>query len=166
MSKSRALRRETRYALVLSQWLEMEAERRESVHGLWEDYQFVVKKLGFAWVRLVLPDGANTWQAAGFETRAGNLLRVHHELSRHSLIEFAAEENVLPQKLFELLAELAAETWHKAALRWQELNNAPLEFTSVGIRDNHFSPGKCIPFPTPVGSESESGDSGFGARAA
>jgi hypothetical protein len=38
---------------------------------------------------------------------------------------------VLPGKLFELLSELAAETWHKAASRWQELNQLPLSFAAV-----------------------------------
>jgi hypothetical protein len=52
-------------------------------------------------------------------------------MSNGAVIEFAAEEAVMPEKLFELLAELAAETWHKAAVRWQELNRAPVQFVSA-----------------------------------
>ena len=69
LGKSLALRKETRYALILSQWLEMEVERHRSVDELWQDYQFVIKKLGFSRVRLVLSDGAHTWQAEGFNEK-------------------------------------------------------------------------------------------------
>ena len=51
------------------------------------------------------------------------------------MIDFAAEQAVMSDSLFELLAELAAETWHKAAARWQKRNNAPLRFVSVASAD-------------------------------
>src|SRR5262249_11934898 len=47
MGKALELRRETRYALALSRWLELEAERCESLQVLWENFQFVAQKLGF-----------------------------------------------------------------------------------------------------------------------
>ena len=72
LGKSLALRKETQYALTLNQWLVLEIERHNSVDELWRDYQFVVKKLRFAKVKIVLPDGSmNIWRADEFndETR-------------------------------------------------------------------------------------------------
>jgi len=151
LGKSLALRKETRYALILSQWLEMEVERHHSVEELWQDYQFVVKKLGFSRVRLVLPDSAHTWQAEGFDERVGGIQHIRHEISEDSAIEFAADQRVLPEHLFKLLADLAAETWHKAALRWRVLNKTPLHFMSPETLPGFPSHRKFIRFYTPVG---------------
>jgi len=151
LGKSLALRKETRYALILSQWLEMEVERHRSVDELWQDYQFVVKKLGFSRVRLMLSDGAYTWQAEGFNEKGADLQQFCHELSDGSVIEFAADQKVLPEPLFKLLADLAAETWHKAALRWLILNKTPLHFMSAAILPGFPSQRKFIRFYTPVG---------------
>jgi UDP-GlcNAc:undecaprenyl-phosphate GlcNAc-1-phosphate transferase len=136
--RSLRFRKETRYALTLGQWLEMEAERRGCVFELWQDYQFVVRKLGFSEVKLALPDGVNVWRAVGPETGLNPLHRTRHTLGENSTVEFAAYEGVLPQALFELLAELAAETWQKSALRWQEFHQAPVRFESVSSDASHF----------------------------
>lgn len=136
--RSLRFRKETRYALTLSQWLEMEAERRGCVFELWQDYQFVVRKLGFSEVKLALPDGVNVWRAVGPETGSRQLHRTRQTLGGNSTIDFAAHEGVLPQALFELLSELAAEAWQKAALRWQEFHQAPVCFESVSSETSHF----------------------------
>jgi UDP-GlcNAc:undecaprenyl-phosphate GlcNAc-1-phosphate transferase len=149
LGRSLALRHETRYALTLSQWLQMEAERRDSVYELWQDYQFVVKKLGFAEVRLALPDSANVWRAGGCDTEFRNLLRARHEMSSGSIIEFAADAAVLPDRAFELLAELAALCQVSAAVRWQELNQAPLRFVSVASPETSYFTRKFRRLSTP-----------------
>jgi UDP-GlcNAc:undecaprenyl-phosphate GlcNAc-1-phosphate transferase len=136
--KSLPLREETRYALTLSRWLEMEAERRDSIYELWQDFQFLVKKLGFSEVKLSLPDGVNIWRAAAWETTPHPLHRAKQEIHGGAMIEFAADSAVLPERLFELLTELAAESWQKAANRWQKINKAPLRFGSVASPDTSF----------------------------
>jgi UDP-GlcNAc:undecaprenyl-phosphate GlcNAc-1-phosphate transferase len=136
--KPLAWRRETRYALTLAQWLEMEAERRECVFELWQDFQFVVKKLGFSEVKLRLADGVQVWRSAGQEAGLGGLHRARHELSGGCAIELAGHDRVLPARLFELLAELAAETWQKSARRWQEVHEAPLRFDAVSSDTSEF----------------------------
>ena len=136
--RSLRFRKETRYALTLSQWLEMEAERRGCVFELWQDYQFMVRKFGFSEVKLVLPDGVNIWRAVGPEVGASALHRTSHALGENTSVEFAAYEGVLPQALFELLSELAAEAWQKAALRWREFHQAPVRFESVSSDTSHF----------------------------
>jgi UDP-GlcNAc:undecaprenyl-phosphate GlcNAc-1-phosphate transferase len=149
-----ALRQETRYALTLCRWIEMEAERRDSVLELWQDYQFVVKKLGFTEVRLTLGDGTNTWRADECEPTAGPLQRARHEINGGTVLEFAGDTTVLPNKLFELLTELAAESWQKAGRRWQEIHKTPLQFISVAAPDTKFFKRKAtrLHSPTPRGT--------------
>ena len=150
LGRSSALRKETRYALLLSQWLEMEVERHLSVEELWQDYHFVVSKLGFSRVTLLLPDGQNTWQTPGFDKTEFNIQTICHELNDGSILEFSGDRRILPEQLFSLLADLAAEIWHKAALRWQILHKAPLSLASPTVL-LHFSPRKpFVRFDTPV----------------
>jgi hypothetical protein len=137
MAKSISLRHETRYALTLSRWLEMEAERRDTVAGLWEDFQFVAAKLGFTEVKLTLSDGTRSWKA-DVEHMPGPPQRTRHEMLGGTGIEFAGSATVLPDKLFELLTELAAESWHKAARRWEAIHKAPIKFSSTASPDTAF----------------------------
>lgn len=130
-------RRESRYALTLAQWLELEADRRECLFELWQDFQFMGKKLGFSEVKLRLDGVTQVWRAAGVQADLGPLHHARHELSTGT-VEFAAHERVLPQPLFELLAELAAEAWHKAARRWQHMHAAPLRFDAVSSDTSLF----------------------------
>lgn len=131
LGKSLALRKETRYALTLSKWLEMEVERHNSVEELWLDYQFVVRKLGFSRVVLLLPDRANTWESEEFGERVNEMRHGCHEINDGTVIEFHGDNSVMSEMLFNLLSDLAAETWYKAASRWRVINNTPLEFVSM-----------------------------------
>lgn len=131
LGKTMALRQETRYALVLSKWLELEAERHHSLHQLWEDFQFVARKLRFTEVKLTLGGDTKLWCAVPAETDVRQLLRARLELHDGMVIEFAAAAGALPGNLFELFTELAAESWQKASTRWQKLNQLPLNFTST-----------------------------------
>ncbi|MCE0497060.1 MAG: undecaprenyl/decaprenyl-phosphate alpha-N-acetylglucosaminyl 1-phosphate transferase [Methylacidiphilales bacterium] len=130
LGKSLALRKETRYALTLSRWLEMEVERQGSVEELWRDYQFVVCKLGFSRVKLVLPDGIKIWESEDFQERAAEMRHGSHELNHGTVIEFDADKTVMSEMLFDLLSDLASETWYKAASRWWMINKTPVEFLS------------------------------------
>ena len=118
LGQSLRLRKETRYALTLDRWFVLEAERRERLEDLWEDYQFLVRKLGFSRLKLTLPHGASyLWQAEGFDPDAVPHLRAAHEISDGTVIELTAATKTMPEVLFTLLGDLAAETWYKAAQR-------------------------------------------------
>ena len=138
MARSISLRHETRYALTLSRWLEMEAERRDTISGLWQDFQFVGARLGFSEIKLTLPDGTQTWQAEDGQALTGQLQRTRQEMHGGTVVEFAGDSAVLPDKLFELLTELAAESWQKSARRWQEIHKAPVAFASAASPDTAF----------------------------
>ena len=140
LGKSLALRKETQYALTLNRWLVLEIERHNSTDELWQDYQFVVKKLRFTKVKVLLPDGSmNTWHSSEFNEQTSGLHRATHEISDGTVIEFYAKKTVMSDNLFHLLGDLAAETWYKAASRWKALNKPPLHFPSETTQSPNFS---------------------------
>ena len=123
LGQSLRLRKETRYALTLDRWLMLEAERRGRVEDLWEDYEFVVKKLGFSRLKLTLPGGkTRVWQAEGFDLQSVPHLRAAHEISDGTVVELTAATHAMPEELFTLLGDLAAESWYKAAQRCRAMN--------------------------------------------
>ncbi len=136
-ARSIALRQETRYALTLGRWLEMEAERRDSIDELWQDFQFLVHKLGFSTVRLALEDGVKSWESPEPHDPATHR-QTRHEMSGGTVVEFSADPTSLPDKMYELLTELAAESWQKAARRWQQIHRTPVKFVSVATPDTSF----------------------------
>ncbi len=118
LGQSLRLRKETRYALTLDRWFLLEAERRGRVDDLWEDYQFVVRKLGFSRLKLTVPGHATrVWQAESFDAQAVPHHQAVHEISDGTVVDLTADSRVMPEVLFTLLGDLAAETWYKAAQR-------------------------------------------------
>jgi UDP-GlcNAc:undecaprenyl-phosphate GlcNAc-1-phosphate transferase len=113
-----SLRKDTRYALTLDRWLVLAAERDGSLETLWEDYRFVVKKLGFSKVTVTLPDCVTrSWQAERFDEKSLDYQQAAHEISDGTIIEFIADKRVMPEVVFTLLGDLASETWYKAAAK-------------------------------------------------
>ena len=129
LGRSLALRKETRYALTLSRWFLLEIERHDSAAEFWRDYQFLVRKLHLASVKVTLPDGSsNIWQDEELDHLVGNFHRAIHEISDGTILEFHSEKEAGPNILFNLLGDLAAETWYKAASRWKATDKPPLHF--------------------------------------
>jgi UDP-GlcNAc:undecaprenyl-phosphate GlcNAc-1-phosphate transferase len=133
VGNSLQMRKETRYALALTTWFELEAERCHSVAELWENFQFVARKLGLSHVRLVLEDKEETWRAncTSFEIARGESYhhQTHHK--KKMILELIGNRCDLSEKLFEHLAELAAESWFKGAQHWHTLNHLPVRFGSA-----------------------------------
>ncbi len=113
------MRRETRYALCLASWLELEADRCAEPKELWEGYVFFASKVGFSRVRLVLVTGELVWSRAG---NIGAIQTVSLPVATGNVraLEFTSETATMSPKLFEHLTELAGEAWLKAALRWEQ----------------------------------------------
>jgi UDP-GlcNAc:undecaprenyl-phosphate GlcNAc-1-phosphate transferase len=150
LGNSWSVRKETRYALALRRCLELEAERYHSVSELWEDYQFLTRKLGFARVRLIRTGDGIDWQAEGLDDRASGMQYIVHQIHDGSAIEFAADPAALLEPLFNLLADLAAETWDKALRRWQVLNHPPARFRPENPPSGLPSPRKVADFWHPL----------------
>lgn len=111
------LRKEIQYALALRNWLELEADRAESLAELWRDYALAVEKLGFSSATLTHRDTRHEWTSGELE---GEKHSSRHELPVHGnlvVLEFTAPAE-MERKVFHLLAELTAETWVNMARRW------------------------------------------------
>ena len=132
------MRDQVQYALCLAHWLELEARRKTGPEEFWPDLVFAANKLGFASVKLHLPQGARAWQSPGL---AGTVRRYQFE-GHHYDLELNAptcpvgyrqprancpgagscQERsgcVADPRLFETLSELLAEAWNHAANHWQ-----------------------------------------------
>jgi UDP-GlcNAc:undecaprenyl-phosphate/decaprenyl-phosphate GlcNAc-1-phosphate transferase len=135
LGKSLALRKETRYALTLNRWLVLEIERHDSTDQFWRDYQFVIKKLRFTQVTVHLPDGSkNTWRSREIDDdSAADFHHALHEISNGTVIELYAPKTAMSDNLFNLLGDLAAETWYKTTTRWKALHKPPLHFRASPI---------------------------------
>lgn len=120
------LRKETRYALCLSRWLELEAERASPAE-LWAGYVFFINKVGFTQVKFILDDGTAGWTRPGTGTAQLQTVALAVGLGNVQAIEFTAVRPAMMPKLFELLTELAVEAWVRAALRWEEVNGRPIQ---------------------------------------
>jgi len=154
LGQSLSLRKETRYALTLDRWFVMAAERHGSMENLWEDYQFVVKKLGFSKVGLTLPDGAaHAWRAEGFDEQVGKRQQAAHEISDGTVIEFTANKGIMSEAVFTLLGDLAAETWYKAALRCRVGNKSKATVPAVAELPENATQKSLIGFNAPFGEK-------------
>ncbi|MDB6054656.1 MAG: hypothetical protein JWN25_2179 [Verrucomicrobiales bacterium] len=131
LGNSLDMRKETRYVLVLAQWLQMEAERCDSIENLWADYKFVLKKIGFCQARLILSTGEKNWQSS-LRLQEEEMLHSHHALhiGEISGLDLKAHQSVMDPQLFELMSELAAEAFMKAARKWEEIHELPIHFDS------------------------------------
>jgi hypothetical protein len=148
LGQSLRLRKETRYALTLDRWFTMEAERRGRIEDLWEDYQFVVRKLGFSRLKLTLPDGTSrVWQAEGFDPGQVENFHAEHEMSDGTVVELSAASHAMPEVLFVLFGDLAAETWYKAAQRCRAANPKPA--SAANEPDDTDVPGSPLPVLAP-----------------
>jgi UDP-GlcNAc:undecaprenyl-phosphate GlcNAc-1-phosphate transferase len=126
------LRKETRYALTLCQWLEMEADRSESMQELWTTFLFIARKMGFAQVRLVL-DTQTDYVWRNQSTARGDTENLHRRrldvrFANITAVEFSAEADAMTAGVFDHLTELAAEAWMKAGQRWQQTSGHPVRF--------------------------------------
>lgn len=129
LGSSLQLRKESRYALAMMAWLEMEAERSDTLQELWTSYLFFTRKLGFSHVRLVLDGGTDfVWASHTTSTVARHRGRHELRLANVNAIEFAAPILEMEHETFSHLTELAAEAWMKAAQRWQQANGHSISF--------------------------------------
>jgi UDP-GlcNAc:undecaprenyl-phosphate GlcNAc-1-phosphate transferase len=147
LGNSLELRKQIRYALSLSHWLQLEAERSSSPEELWADFGFAVKKLGFSAVTLTAHGVRRQWTdrapASPDTARTGN--RSRRELSEGCSLEFTAPEARLEEGAFNLLSELAAESWIKASSRWQDVHQLPLFFSEPPRAA--AEPARLVPLP-------------------
>jgi UDP-GlcNAc:undecaprenyl-phosphate GlcNAc-1-phosphate transferase len=129
VGNSLEMRKEVQYVLHLGRWLELEAERCESISSLWKDYKFMLRKLHFSKVELHLDGAVYLWRTSESAGANEKLFRVRHELhGEHGMVlQFWSRSEMCSEEQFELMSELMAEAWMKATARWQTLHEQPLQ---------------------------------------
>lgn len=131
LENSLEVRKETHYALALANWLELEAERADSLDSLWKDFEFALKKMGFLSVIAKQAKEQRVWRSG--EASAAAQWTTTHELNLAGgmSLEFSAAKSAMSERIFDQLSELAAEAWLKAATRWQATHRQPLQLGAV-----------------------------------
>jgi len=115
------IRKASQYTLLLGQWLELEAERSPSLDALWQDYEFLVRKIGFQRVRLEADGMERVWESANQPPTPEaqcSVLPLNH--AKHKTMTFWADADKMPEQVFDQVSELAAEAWVKAVNRQQK----------------------------------------------
>lgn len=148
LGNSLEVRQDIQYALCLAKWLELEATRAETVESLFDDFTFMLRKMGFCQARLTLHGCERSWQAADcpvpsrilrpefHETRVGALELGAHVQPDNPGTRFPVPAPSIPslnvgsERVFEILAELAAEAWFKSARKWEQAHRRPLRFNT------------------------------------
>ena len=141
------MRQEIHYALTLMHWLELEGARRNSAEELWSDLVFAAQRLGFISAKMTLADGQRVWEQAGVCQPARSVAQTLQS-GRLGTLELKApsceigappgqaptpcERSFCPcaadGKMFEIVSELVAEGWIKAASKLEHGSKAPLRF--------------------------------------
>ncbi len=145
LGNSLAMRSQVQYTVCLMRWLELEGARSRSVEHLWSDLVFAGQKLGFASIKLTLADGVRSWQAATLpenihsatfafnQGRLGVLELSALSVPPNSPAEAAQSDAlsgpcVWEKRTFEIIGELLAEGWTKAATHWATEEKGALRF--------------------------------------
>jgi UDP-GlcNAc:undecaprenyl-phosphate GlcNAc-1-phosphate transferase len=127
---------DARNALHLKNWLVVESERADSGLNLWQDYKFVLKKMGFCRASLTLGMETRTFYVPN-TTHADldALFYQTHTIEGEYPVEIVlyAEKQHLSERQFNLLADLAVETWHAAASKWKTVNGQDISFKATAI---------------------------------
>jgi UDP-GlcNAc:undecaprenyl-phosphate GlcNAc-1-phosphate transferase len=147
VGNSLEMRQEIHYALTLMRWLELEGSRRNSAEALWSDLVFAAQRLGYSSVKLTLADGQRVWEQANARQPARSVVEVLQggrfgtlELKApHSVAEVDPAQRpkdcessfcpcVSDARVFEIVSELLAEGWIKAAAKLTNGDLALLRF--------------------------------------
>jgi UDP-GlcNAc:undecaprenyl-phosphate GlcNAc-1-phosphate transferase len=172
VGQSLEMRREVEYALALTRWLALEGGRRESAEGLWEDLTFAAQRLGYMSVRMVLADGQRAWGQTDGCPHTRSVVRVLQggRLGNLELRALSCEVGAVPlhgtqpcerascpcvaeERVFEVVSELLAEGWIKAASILTNGDQLPLRFdtrrSSSSRPSAHRSPVSVVPARPP-----------------
>jgi UDP-GlcNAc:undecaprenyl-phosphate GlcNAc-1-phosphate transferase len=151
VGNSRQLRRRTQYVMTLGCWLEMEGERHDTLDGLWEDFTFMARKVGFTRAEVVLADGHRTWQGDAHDPKTAQREHVFEfNPGTRMLVILQASETDTDRYIYSHLGEWAAEAWLKAVIRWRDTKQKPISFGDKAT-SGHANPVGTTPSPISPG---------------
>lgn len=169
LGRSLSMREQTRYALCLAQWLELEGGRHEAVESLWCDLVFAARRLGFVSVKLSLHGTVRHWQlqhsaptsSASHAVQNGHKGVLEFKVPACLKNRFAAKDACGPNprcevfskccisdpRVFELMSELLAESWNKAVAQLEKRH--PKRFRLESLVVNNQAKTGTAPLPLP-----------------
>jgi hypothetical protein len=125
------LRKESRYALALSQWLELEAERCASLDELWDGFGFMARKLGFAQVKLITEMSPfRTWQRESSPNISEDFRKTRLDLNIGNFVamEFDADPVQMDERLIS--GGTGCRSVDQSCGCWSSLANLPARRTT------------------------------------
>ena len=128
-------RSETQNAIKLSKWLVVEVERIRQAKDLWNDYIWVLKKLGFS--KVIISYGGEEKEYKYNNLEIGDFfisdcISIDKEAKGNN-IQFWGDKERFSQRRFDLNCDIAFETWVLATRRWKELNGSDFQFNGEAI---------------------------------
>lgn len=133
-------RRRVRYALVLAEWLEMEAELADHPATLWQQFVFCARRLDLR--RVVLRSGNDElrWEAPPSSAQT-DMEEVHDvPFGGGFELRLAASSQRLDRRTFQLTAELVAEAWLRALRRWRATHIRDWNLAEAAASPGNASP--------------------------
>jgi UDP-GlcNAc:undecaprenyl-phosphate/decaprenyl-phosphate GlcNAc-1-phosphate transferase len=170
VGSSLQMRQEIQYALALTRWLALEGNRCRSAEELWLDLVFAAQRLGYSSIKLALADGQRAWERPNACEPSRSVTEVL-QAGRLGILELRApactlrtdpnqkspecEEPFCPcvsdGKVFEIVSELLAEAWVKAAGALRKGDRTLLAFSAKRSQPKNGgcrrSPGCMAPEP-------------------
>ncbi len=131
-SESLGSRYEVQNAVKLSKWFVSEVERVRMAEDQWSDYQWVLKKIGFQRVILQVGSEQRIYESVKeaqdlFESAPFKL----DSLGPGSCIQFFGDKQLFSERRFNLVSDIAYETWLIGCKKWMELNESTYTFDST-----------------------------------
>lgn len=132
LGNSIEMRETIHYALTMAKWFELESKNCDSIENLWSDFQFLLIKLNFHRADLVLSDGIIRWQRDNGQDRIIPLPSNYHEFSfgDNYSVKLVIEKGETASVVFEHVADIAAEAWHKGMTGWCKRHGVALSISS------------------------------------
>ncbi len=139
-------RSETQNAIKLSKWLVGEVERIRQAEHLWNDYQWILKKLGYSKVILSINGEERIYEYLHQEQEQelkedffSDRMPVNENENSESYIQFWGEKSRFSQRRFDLNCDIAFESWVLATKRWKELNQVDYNFSEKALEHKNAS---------------------------
>ena len=135
-TESLEARYEVQNAVKLSKWFISEVERVRVAEDQWSDFQWVLKKIGFQRVILQVrfeqriyesvKEAQDTFKSEPFKLDC---------LGPGSYIQFYGDKQLFNERRFNLVSDIAYETWLVGCKKWMDLNG--LSYTFNGTATKH-----------------------------
>ena len=140
LSDSLQSRKDIRSALYLKDWFISEVARVDSGAHLWSDYHFILKKMGLSRVDFQIQKQHRSFFIP--ELFDEKNIDVQHQYiysfpnSNNSQIVMYAPKELLSERQFSLICDIAIEAWFKASEIWQRQYGSMLNFKVVAGEPN------------------------------